>query len=102
MVRSPELRRPPVRCLTAKSGLCGRLVVMSSFARDVWKRNVGVIGLYVLIGIFLAHLQRVNVVGHFLARLQANVGFLPIGAKTGELTPAPYFAQEVSGAHALH
>jgi hypothetical protein len=34
--------------------LCGRLVVMSSFTREVWKRSVGVIGLYVLIGIFFA------------------------------------------------
>jgi len=32
--------------------LCGRFVVMSSFTRVVWKRSVGVIGLYVLIGIF--------------------------------------------------
>jgi hypothetical protein len=28
---------------------------MSSFTSDVLKRSVGVIGLYVLIGIFLAH-----------------------------------------------
>jgi len=27
---------------------------MSSFTREVWKRSVGVIGLYVLIGIFFA------------------------------------------------
>src|SRR5271156_1301667 len=80
MVKSPELRRPPVRCLTASNGLEGRFVVMSSLTRVVWKRRVGVIGLYVLIGIFLAYLQRVNVVGHFLARLKTNVGFLPVGA----------------------
>src|SRR5580704_16160911 len=95
MVRSPELRRPPVRCLTASNGLCGRFVVMSSFTRDVWKRSVGVIGLYVLIGIFLAHLHRVDVVGHLLARLQTNIGFLPIGAETGELAPAPFLAKKV-------
>src|ERR1700761_7074124 len=75
---------------------------MSSFTREVWKRSVGVIGLYVLIGIFLAHLQRVDVVGHFLARLQTNVGFLPIGTKTGKLAPAPFFAQEVSSADAVY
>src|ERR1700677_1179922 len=102
MVKSPELRRPPVRCLTAKSGLCGRSVVMSLFTRVVWKRNVGVIGLYVLIGIFLAHLQRVDVVGHLLARLETNVGFLPIGAETGKLAPAALLAQEISSTHALY
>src|SRR5271168_341938 len=100
MVKSPELRRPPVRCFTASSGLCGRLVVISSFTRVVWKRSVGVIGLYVLIGIFLAHLHRVDVVGHFLTRLQTNVGLLPIGAETGEFAPAPFLTQKVSRAHA--
>jgi hypothetical protein len=48
------LRRPPVRCFTASSGLCGRLVVISSFTSDVLNRSVGVIGLYVLIGIVFA------------------------------------------------
>src|ERR1700684_379242 len=100
MVKSRELRRPPVRCFTASNGLGGRFVVMSSFTRDVWKRNVGVIGLYVLIGIFLAHLHRVDVVGHLLARLQTNIGFLPVGAKTGELAPAAFLAQKVSRPHA--
>src|ERR1700690_2405736 len=51
MVRSPELRRPPVRCLTTRSGLCGVSVVRSSLTSEVWKRSVGVTGLYVLIGI---------------------------------------------------
>src|SRR5580704_5041140 len=95
MVRSPELRRPPVRCRVTRSGLCGSFVVMSSFTSVVWKRSVGVIGLYVLIGIFLAHLHRVDVVGHLLTRLQTNIGLLPIGAKTGELAPAPFLAQKV-------
>src|SRR3984957_4794625 len=102
MVKSPELRRPPVRCLTASSGLWGRFVVMSSLTSVVVKRRVGVIGLYVLIGIFLAHLQRVNVVGHFLARLETNVGFLPVGAKAGELTAAALLAQEIGRTHAVH
>src|ERR1700761_6512487 len=108
MVRSPELRRPPVRCLTASSGLWGRLVVMSSFTRDVWKRSVGVIGLYVLIGIVSLvlpsktsktvtvtgyyALHRVDVVGHFFALLQANVSLFPVGAETGELAPAALLA----------
>src|SRR5271170_4254599 len=100
MVRSPELRRPPVRCLTASNGLCGLFVVMSSFTRVVWKRSVGVIGLYVLIGIFSAHLHRVDVVGHLLTRLQTNVGLLPIGAKAGKLAPAPFLAQKISRTHA--
>ena len=51
IVKSPELRRPPVRCLTTNSGLCGVSVVRSSLTSEVWKRSVGVIGLYVLIGI---------------------------------------------------
>src|ERR1035437_9479138 len=51
MVRSPSLRRPPVRFLTVKSGLCGLSVVRSSLTSEVWKRNVGVTGLYVLIAI---------------------------------------------------
>src|ERR1700677_1039516 len=116
MVKSPELRRPPVRCLTASSGLCGRLVVMSSFTRVVWKRSGGVIGLYVLIGIVSLvlpsktsktvsvtgyhALHRVDVVGHLLALLQANVSLLPVGAETGELAPATLLAQEIGGTHA--
>src|ERR1700733_5213137 len=75
---------------------------MSSVSSVVWKRSEGVIGLYVLIGILLAHLHRVDVVGHFLARLQTNIGFLPIGAKTGELAPAAFFAQKVSRPHAVY
>src|SRR6266568_1133399 len=51
MVRSPVLRRPPVRCLTVRSGLYGLSVVRSSFTCVVLKRRVGVIGLYVLIAI---------------------------------------------------
>src|ERR1035437_23172 len=51
IVRSPVLRRPPVCCLTSRSGLCGLFVVRSSLASVVLKRNVGVIGLYVLIAI---------------------------------------------------
>ena len=59
MVISPEFRRPPVRCLITNSGLYGRSVVRSSFTSDVWKRSVGVIGLYVLIGIvFFSSLRR--------------------------------------------
>jgi hypothetical protein len=38
--------------LDCQQRLVGRFVVMSSFTRVVWKRSVGVIGLYVLIGIF--------------------------------------------------
>src|ERR1700761_6064159 len=57
----PELRRPPVRCLDASSGLCGFSVVMSSFTSVVWNRSVGVIGRNVLIGIVLALcFQRLN------------------------------------------
>src|SRR3984885_16324167 len=87
---------------------------MSSFTRDVWKRSVGVIGLYVLIGIVSLvlpsktsrtvtgyyALHRVDVVGHLLALLQANVSLLPVGAETGELAPAALLAQEVGGTHA--
>src|SRR5579875_1235132 len=51
IVRSPELRRPPVRLRVTTSGLCGLSAVKSSVASDVWKRSVGVIGLYVLIAI---------------------------------------------------
>src|SRR5215471_2985710 len=51
MVRSPELRRPPVRCLISSSGLYGLSVVMSSFTSVLLNRSDGVIGLYVLIGI---------------------------------------------------
>src|ERR1700761_897352 len=75
---------------------------MASFTRVVWKRNVGVIGLYVLIGILLAHLQRVDVVGHLLARLQADVGFLPIRAKAGELAPAAFLTQKISRTYAMY
>src|ERR1035438_9855516 len=49
MVRSPWLRRPPVRCLTARSGLCGFAVVRASLTCGVLERRVGVVGLYVLI-----------------------------------------------------
>src|SRR5438552_8808253 len=51
IVMSPELRRPPVRCLGSTSGLCGCLVVMSSLTIVVRYRSVWVVGLYVLIAI---------------------------------------------------
>src|SRR5947207_1290091 len=50
LVISPELRRPPVRCLILVSALCGRSVVISSLTSVVLKRSDGVSGLYVLIG----------------------------------------------------
>src|SRR6516164_10587110 len=53
LVRSPELRRPPVRCLGSVSGLYGRLVVRSSLTVVVVNRRVGVTGLYVLIAMFV-------------------------------------------------
>src|SRR5579863_7807443 len=53
MVRSPELRRPPVRLRVVSSGLCGLFVVRSSFTSELWNRSVGVIGLYVLIAIVI-------------------------------------------------
>src|SRR5271156_1309594 len=75
---------------------------MSSFTNVGWERPGGGVGLYVLIGIFLAHLHRVDVVGHFLARLQTNVGFLPVGAIAGELTAAALLAREVGRTHAVY
>src|SRR5271156_2088795 len=51
MVMSPELRRPPVRCLMVSNGLYGLSVVISSLTSVVLNRNDGVIGRYVLIGI---------------------------------------------------
>src|SRR5882762_112359 len=51
LVRSPALRRPPVRSLGEVSGLCGRSVVRSSLTMVVLKRSVSVLGLYVLIAI---------------------------------------------------
>src|SRR5690348_5887255 len=51
LVKSPELRRPPVRSLISVSALCGRSVVISSLTSVVLKRSDGVSGLYVLIGI---------------------------------------------------
>src|SRR5580698_2758080 len=59
MVRSPELRRPPVRLRVVSSGLCGLFVVRSSLTSEVWNRSVGGIGLYVLIAIvFVLKSQR--------------------------------------------
>src|SRR5947208_3531812 len=51
MVSEPVELRPPVRCLTARSGLCGLSVVRSSFTSFVAKRRDGVIGRNDLIGI---------------------------------------------------
>src|ERR1017187_3395592 len=51
IVRSPVLRRPPVRLRTVNSGLCGVSVVRSSLTSEVLKRSVGVTCLYVLIAI---------------------------------------------------
>src|SRR5487761_1228554 len=57
MVKSPELRRPPVRCRVTVSGLYGRSVVRSSFTTVDVKRSDGVIGRYVLIGIVYSLLE---------------------------------------------
>src|SRR6185312_261769 len=96
MVRSPELRRPPVRCFTASSGLYGLSVVMSSFTSEVLNLSVGVIGRYVLIGIVSSlypraalrprpklipcpwPLEVVHLLRHLLAGLQAHKRLLPV------------------------
>jgi hypothetical protein len=46
----PVLARPPVRFFDSTSDFSGRSLVMSSRETTVWKRRVGVVGLYVLIG----------------------------------------------------
>src|SRR6266851_6917969 len=51
IVIAPELLRPPVRCFTVRSGLCGLSVVRSSLTSFVAKRSDGVIGRNDLIGI---------------------------------------------------
>src|SRR5487761_1540630 len=51
IVKSPVLRRPPVRLRIDVSGLYGRSVVRSSLTTVEVKRSDGVIGRYVLIGI---------------------------------------------------
>src|SRR6202000_3190772 len=51
MVMSPELRRPPVRCLETSSGLCGVLRVVFVLYTVALDRSVGLIGRNVLIGI---------------------------------------------------
>src|SRR5271165_2066360 len=58
IVRSPELRRPLMRCFDSVSGLCGRFVVRSSFTVVVVNRRVGVTGLYVLIAMFALRCSR--------------------------------------------
>src|SRR5579863_10369793 len=60
IVISPELRRPPVRGFGSSSGLCGFFVVMSSLTIVVRYRNVCVVGLYVLIGMFCSQLPVVR------------------------------------------
>src|SRR5689334_12798330 len=74
MVMSPELRRPPVRCLETSSGLCGLSVVMSSFTSVVWNRSVGVIGRNVLIGIVLALLLPAAIYRRLLSQLNFHYG----------------------------
>src|SRR5277367_2638292 len=118
---SPELRRPPVRCLIVSSGLCGLSVVMSSFTSEVWNRSVGVIGLYVLIGIVIFslaagslspafaqivfpeqqsfELQVVHVIRHLLARLQAYIRLLPVRTESGKLSATALFSKNVRRAH---
>src|SRR6266496_4403174 len=71
IVRSPELRRPPVRFFGSVSGLCGRLVVRSSLTCELLKRRVGVIGLYVLIAIVALFVLRFG---------SPAAGSLPAGA----------------------
>ena len=50
-VTRPVLLRPPVRLMGSTSDRSGRSLVMSSRETTVWNRRVGVVGLYVLIGI---------------------------------------------------
>src|SRR5580692_8226185 len=72
MVRRPVELRPPVRCLTERSGLCGLSVVRSSFTSFVWKRSVGVIGRNDLIGIIISHLLTAGSLALVLADLPAR------------------------------
>src|SRR5437879_1493495 len=97
-VTRPLLLRPPVPCLGSSSDFSGRCLVMSSRETMVWKRRVGVVGLYNLIGIGLD----LRPVRRFLTGLQSHVGLLPVGTKTGESAPAPFFAFKIARAHLVH
>ena len=99
-VTRPVLLRPPVRFFDSTSDFSGRLLVMSSRETDVWKRRVGVVGLYVLIGIsFPLNLREVR---HLLARLQLHVRLLPVRTVAGETAAPAQLASNVRGADFVH
>src|SRR5579872_1379698 len=93
----PLLLRPPVPFLGSRSDFSGCSLVMSSRETTVWNRRVGVVGLYVLIGML-----DLRPVRRFLAGLQFYVRFLPIRPKTGELAPPALLAFDVARPDMLH
>src|SRR5207247_2385786 len=52
-VTRPVLLRPPLRCFDSTSDFSGFCLVISARDTTVWKRRVGVVGLYVLIGMLV-------------------------------------------------
>jgi hypothetical protein len=63
-VTRPVLLRPPVRFLDSTSAFSGRCLVISSRVVIVWKRRVGVVGLYVLIGMFVALSHQLSAISY--------------------------------------
>src|SRR5665213_725892 len=94
----PVLLRPPVPCLPFTRLFSGFCLVMSWRDTTVWKRRVGVVGLYVLTGILLD----LRVLRRLLAGLQFHVGFLPVGAISGEPPAPPQLARGGGGPHFGH
>src|SRR5258708_33559820 len=90
-VTRPLLLRPPVPCLGSTSDFSGRSLVMSSRETMVWKRRVGVVGLYVLMGIEWLPLD-LGEVGHLLTRLQSHVSLFPVRTIAHEPAAAPHLA----------
>src|SRR5579863_1934498 len=82
IVRSPELRRPPVRLRVVTSGLCGFWAVKSSVTRVVWNRSVGVTGLYVLIAIVI-FLDEPSALSLQLVLLKPNFSLSPQASRSG-------------------
>src|SRR6478672_786852 len=91
------LLRPPVRFLGSTSDFSGVSLVMSWRDTTVWKRRVGVVGLYVLIAIL--DLREIR---HLLAVLQFHVSLLPVRAVAHESSPAAHLAFHVRRPHFGH
>ena len=114
MVRSPELRRPLVRCFDSVRRLVRtvrRQVIVDRRRREAPRRGIRSVSFDCHVSTRFSTAPAHSALrsyrfsaysGIFSPVLQPHVSLLPVGTIAGELAAAALFALEIRGAHRIH